>query len=114
MSRLRAKRLKLSNQSGMSLIETTISSGILLFILSSSFLIINTTVSTSSVVERKVELSQRLDAKVDRYLVTGRFNAVPVESDEFEQVKSSNPKIAKFEAKDKDFNVKISREVLKV
>lgn len=44
MSRLRAKRLKLSNQSGMSLIETTISSGILLFILSSSFLVINTIV----------------------------------------------------------------------
>jgi Tfp pilus assembly protein PilV len=114
MSRLRTKKLKLSNQSGMSLIETTISSGILLFILSSSFLVINTTISTSSVVERKVELSQRLDAKIDRYLVTGRFNAAPVKSNEFKQVQSSNPKIAKFEAKDNDFNVKISKEVLTV
>lgn len=114
MIRLQAKQLKFNNQRGMSLIETTISSGILLFILSSSFLVINTTVSTSSVVERKVELSQRLDAKIDRYLVTGKFNSTPIQSNEFKQIKASSPKIVKFEGKDKDLDVKISREVMKV
>lgn len=114
MSRQKSCNLRLTNQQGISLIETTISSVILLFILSSSFLIISTTIGSSTVVDKKVELSQKLDSKVDRYLVTGEFKSSSTKSNEFKEVNLSNPKIIKFEAKDKDFNICISKEVLKV
>lgn len=114
MIRVKAKRPAIKFQRGMSLIETIISSSILLFILSTSFLVINTTIGTTSVIEKKMQLSQNLDSKIDRYLITGKFNHAYNQSNEFKQVKSSNPKIAKFEAKNKDFNIKITKEVLKV
>lgn len=66
--------LKSKRQKGLSLVESLISSGIGLFILTSSFLVINSTIMTSVTSEKRVQLSQELDKKIDHYILTGRFN----------------------------------------
>ncbi|AKE19768.1 hypothetical protein RO31_1914 [Francisella tularensis subsp. tularensis str. SCHU S4 substr. NR-28534] len=47
----------------MSLVESLISSGLILFVLLSSFLVINSVITTSVTVEKKFQLSQQLDKK---------------------------------------------------
>lgn len=100
-------------QRGVSLIETVISSCVILFILSSSFLIFNSNIVHSSVSEKKVKLVNQLDKKISDYLLTGVFNTSKIGQNTFFYTKASNPKLIKFVAKDSTFAVKVSKEVLK-
>ncbi|APC92200.1 MULTISPECIES: type II secretion system protein [Francisella] len=102
-----------SKQRGLSLVESIISAGLILFVLSSSFLVINAAVKTSVTVEKKVQLTQRLDKKIDQYILTGRFNTIAIGNSDFLQVKSSNSKLIKFVGVDKDFGIRISKEVIR-
>lgn len=97
----------------MSLVESVISSGIILFVLSSSFLVINSTIKISTTVEKKTLLAEQLDQKIDHYILTGHFEKAPVDNNNFSQVKSSNSGLAKFIAEDKDLDIVVSKEVVK-
>ncbi|WP_369844738.1 hypothetical protein [Francisella philomiragia] len=57
------KLYKANKQKGASLVESIISSGLILFVLSSSFLIINSSITTSVIAEKKTQLIQQLDKK---------------------------------------------------
>jgi type II secretory pathway pseudopilin PulG len=102
-----------SKQKGLSLIESIISSALILFILSASFLVINSTITTSFISEKKVLLAEQLDKKINQYVLTGRFNATTIANNTFSEVKSSNSKLAKFIGKNKDFGIIVSKEVIK-
>ncbi|MDE4990306.1 hypothetical protein NAH39_09280, partial [Francisella tularensis subsp. holarctica] len=58
-----------SKQRGLSLVESLISSGLILFVLLSSFLVINSVITTSVSVEKKFQLSQQLDKKIVKYIL---------------------------------------------
>lgn len=60
---MKARIILQRRQKGLSLIESVISSGLVLFILSSSFLVINSTVKTSVTTEKRVLLAEQLDKK---------------------------------------------------
>nr|WP_235261373.1 hypothetical protein [Francisella sp. FSC1006] len=107
------KRRFLRKQKGLSLIESVISSGLVLFMLSSSFLVINSTIKTSVNTEKKTLLAEQLDKKIDYYILTGRFSTSSVDNNTFTQTKSSNSKLAKFIGKNNDFGITVSKEVIK-
>ncbi|WP_234384142.1 hypothetical protein [Francisella noatunensis] len=60
---IKHKFYKANKQKGASLVESIISSGLILFVLSSSFLIINSLITTSVIAEKKTQLIQQLDKK---------------------------------------------------
>lgn len=104
---------KTNKQKGISLVESIISSGLILFVLSSSFLIINSSITTSVIAEKKTQLIQELDKKIAIYVLTGKFNTEAVSSDYFFQKRVNNPKMIKFIAKNKNFDICVSKEVMK-
>ncbi|WP_245323083.1 hypothetical protein [Francisella sp. LA112445] len=105
--------MSISRQKGLSLIESVLSSVIGLFILTSSFLVINSTIMTSVTSEKRVQLNQELDKKIDHYILTGDFNKSPTQGDEFLKSKSSDPSLVKFIGKNKDSGITISKEIIK-
>lgn len=109
-------KVKLSakhKQKGLSLIESVISSGVMLFVLSSVFLVINSTITTSVSIEKRTLLAEQLNRRIDNYILTGRFDTTSVENKDFSQSKSSNSKLAKFVGKDKEFGITVSKEVIR-
>ncbi|MFT4694485.1 MAG: hypothetical protein ACI8TE_001401 [Francisella sp.] len=109
---MKIKRLA-REQSGVSLIETVISSCIILFILSSSFLVFNSNMINSSVSGKRVELVDQLDRKINKYLLTGVFSTSRIGQSTFFYKKASSPKLVKFVAKNTVFNVEVSKEILR-
>ncbi|MFT5950762.1 MAG: hypothetical protein ACI9BN_001015 [Francisella sp.] len=109
---MKIKRLA-REQSGVSLIETVISSCIILFILSSSFLVFNSNMINSSVSGKRVELVDQLDRKINKYLLTGVFSTSRIGQSTFFYKKASSPKLVKFVAKNTAFNVEVSKEILR-
>ena len=101
------------NQSGISLIETVISSCIILFILSSSFLVFNSNMVNSTVSKKKVELANQLERKINKYLLTGMFSTSRIGQSTFFYRKASSPKLIKFVAKNTAFDVEVSKEILR-
>ena len=109
---MKAKRLT-KKQIGVSLIETVISSCIILFILSSSFLVFNSNMVNSAVSEKKVELANQLDRKINKYLLTGVFSTSRIGQSTFFYRKASSHKLVKFVAKNTAFDVEVSKEILR-
>ncbi|AJI53428.1 type II secretion system protein [Francisella philomiragia] len=107
------KLYKANKQKGASLVESIISSGLILFVLSSSFLIINSSITTSVIAEKKTQLIQQLDKKIADYILTGKFNTKTIDDDYFFQKKVNDSKLTKFIAKNKDFDLCISKEIIK-
>lgn len=103
----------IKKQQGVSLIETVISACIILFILSSSFLVFSSNIVHSSVSEKKVELANQLDKKINTYLLTGVFSTSRVGQSTFFYKKASSPKLVKFSAKNTAFDVQVSKEILR-
>ncbi|MEY8702743.1 type II secretion system protein [Francisella philomiragia] len=110
---MKHKFYKANKQKGVSLVESIISSGLILFVLSSSFLIINSSITTSVITEKKTQLIQQLDKKIADYILTGRFNDQTIGDDYFSQKKVNDSKMIKFVAKNKDFNICVSKEIMK-
>ena len=110
---MKTRFLARSKQRGLSLVDNIISSGLILFALFSSFLVINAAIKTSVTVEKKVQLVQQLDKKISQYILKGKFNHMPVSNSDFLQAKSSNSKLVKFVGIDKNFGIRISKEVIK-
>ncbi|AFJ42842.1 hypothetical protein [Francisella orientalis] len=75
-----------NKQKGASLVESIVSSGLILFVLS-SFLIINSSITTSVIAEKKIQLTQQLDKKIADYILTGKFNTKTIDDDYFFQKK---------------------------
>ena len=109
---MKANRLT-KKQSGVSLIETVISSCIILFILSSSFLVFDSNMINSAVSQKRVELVNQLDKKINQYLLTGVFNTSSIGQSTFFYRKASSHKLVKFVAKDTASDVEVSKEILK-
>lgn len=107
------KLYKANKQKGASLVESIISSGLILFVLSSSFLIINSSITTSVIAEKKTQLIQQLDKKIADYILTGKFNTKAIGDDYFSQKRVSDSKMTKFVAKNKDFNICVAKEIIK-
>ncbi|API86151.1 PilW family protein [Francisella uliginis] len=106
--------LNIKRHKGLSLIESLISSAIGLFILTSSFLVINSTLMTSVTSEKKVQLSQELDKKVDSYILTGKFDKNSTQQgNDFLKVKGSSSNLVKFVGENKESGITVSKEVIK-
>lgn len=110
---MKARFSSTSKQRWLSLVESLISSGLILFVLLSSFLVINSVITTSVTVEKKFQLSQQLDKKIAQYILTGRFNDMAVGNSDFLQAKSSNSNLVKFVGIDRNFGIMVSKEVIK-
>lgn len=110
---MKARFSTTSKQQGLSLVESIISSGLILFVLLSSFLVINSVITTSVTVEKKVQLSQQLDKKIAQYILTGKFSTTSIAKSDFLQTKSSNSNLVKFVGINQNFGIKVSREVIK-
>ncbi|MBD5784483.1 hypothetical protein, partial [Francisella tularensis] len=82
-------------------------------VLLSSLLGRNLGITTSVTVEKKYQLSQQLDKKIVQYILTGRFNDIAVGNSDFLQAKSSNSNLVKFVGIDRNFVIRVSKEVIK-
>jgi len=109
---MKAKKLT-KKQSGISLIESVVSSCIVLFILTSSFLVFNSSMINTVVSKKRVELANQLDRKVNKYLLTGVFSTSRIGQSTFFYRKASSPKLVKFVAKNTAFDVEMSKEILR-
>lgn len=105
--------LNIKRHKGLSLIESLISSAIGLFILTSSFLVINSTLMTSVTSEKKVQLSQELDKRADSYILTGKFDKNSAEGNSFLKTKGSSSNLVKLVGQNKESGITVSKEVIK-
>ncbi|WP_150466781.1 type II secretion system protein J [Francisella sp. SYW-9] len=105
--------LNIKRQKGLSLIESVLSSVIGLFILTSSFLVINSTIMTSVTSQKRVQLNQELEKKIDHYILTGNFNSTSIQGNEFLKSKASNSSLVKFVGKNKESGIAVSKEIIK-
>ena len=100
---------------GISLIESVISITIMLFSMTTFALVISSTITTSTLADKKIKLIDTLDEIIDEYSITGNFVPPSSSSMTFSQSDvEDNPDLVKFEANNSDFNLNISREVSKV
>jgi hypothetical protein len=105
--------LNIKRQEGLSLIESVLSSMIGLFILTSSFIVINSTIMTSVTSQKRVQLNQELEKKIDHYILTGSFNNTSIQGNDFLESKTSNSSLVKFVGKNKESGITISKEIIK-
>ncbi|AIT09313.1 hypothetical protein LO80_04575 [Candidatus Francisella endociliophora] len=100
---------------GISLIESVISIAIMLFIMTTFSLVISSTITTSTLADKKVRLTDALDERIDEYAILGTFNTSSSGSMTFSQFDvEEDPDLIKFEANNTDFNLQVSREVSKI
>lgn len=62
------------NQRGVSLVETLISTALSLFVLTSLLLIINALIFHSYFIEKKIQLTNTLNSKLDEYMLMDYFD----------------------------------------
>ncbi|MED7819880.1 MULTISPECIES: PulJ/GspJ family protein [unclassified Francisella] len=103
----------MKRQQGLSLIESLISSFIGLFIVTSSFLVINSTIMTSVASEKRVQLTEELDKKINYYILTGSFNKGSIEGNDFFKSKASSSSLVKFVGTNEKSRITVSKEVIK-
>ncbi|BCD92455.1 hypothetical protein fh0823_25940 [Francisella halioticida] len=68
---------------------------------------------TSVVSEKRVQLSQELNKKIDHYILTGSFNKSSVEGNSFLKFKGSGSSLVKFVGENKESGITVSKEVIK-
>lgn len=105
--------IKSSKKYGLSLIETLISVALLLFTLFAMFLVFDSTVLSSNTVDKKVELSDALNDRVDDYNLTGVFDTSSLGSITFTQQQTNDPNIIRFTANEKNIDISISKDISK-
>lgn len=103
------------NIKGISLIESLISIAIMLFIMTTFALVISSTITTSTLADKKVKLTDALDEKIDEYSITGNFILSGSGDITFSQSDvEGDPDLIRFEANNTAFDIVVSREVTKV
>jgi type II secretory pathway pseudopilin PulG len=83
-------------QQGITLVESMISIAILMFLLFAFFLVFNSTILSSSTLNKQVDMTSALDQRIDDYVLTGSFNDTSSGSMVFSQEATDDPAIVKF------------------
>ncbi|AXH30351.1 MULTISPECIES: hypothetical protein [Francisella] len=96
---------------GISLIEAIISISIILFILTAFSLLISSTIINNTLADKKVELIDTLDQRIEDYSMLGSFDTTSSGSITFSQSDvNENPNLIRFEASNTAFDISISKE----
>ncbi|AIT10291.1 hypothetical protein LO80_04985 [Candidatus Francisella endociliophora] len=105
---------KYSYCKGVSLIEALISVAIMLFILFSMFLVFNSAILSSSVVDDKVNLYDQLNDRIDNYRLTGVFDNTSSGTITFSEQQLSDPELIRFTINDSsNGGMTVSKDVAK-
>lgn len=87
---------RVAKQRGITLVESMISIAILMFLLFAFFLVFNSTILSSSTLNKQVDMTSVLDQRIDDYVLTGSFNDTSSGSMVFSQKATDDPAIVKF------------------
>jgi type II secretory pathway pseudopilin PulG len=87
---------RVTKQQGITLVESIISMAILLFLLFAFFLIFNSTILSTSTLNKRVDMVSALDQRIDDYALTGNFDNTSSGSMVFSQEATDDPTTVKF------------------
>lgn len=100
---------------GIALIESVISVAIMLFILTALSLVVSSTITTTTLADKKVTLIDTLDERIDEYSILGTFDTTTSGAIIFSQSNvDGEPDLIRFEANNSNFNISVSKEVTKI
>ncbi|AJI54368.1 putative pilus assembly protein [Francisella philomiragia] len=108
------KNISVKNFKGFTFIEVLIASILGIFVLIAAFYAIGNILSNAVLTEKKVELVDELEARVDNYMLTGNFDDSPLGNITFSRVGSGSSVIREFVATNPDFSLQVVKRTYSV
>ncbi|AJI47902.1 prepilin-type N-terminal cleavage/methylation domain-containing protein [Francisella philomiragia] len=108
------KNISVKNFKGFTFIEVLIASILSIFVLIAAFYAIGNILSSAVLSEKKVELVDELESRVDNYMLTGNFDDSPLGNITFSRVGSGSSVIREFVATNPDFSLQVVKRTYSV
>lgn len=99
---------------GFTIIEVLIVADLGLFTLMTAFYAIGNILSNAILTEKKVELVDKLETRVDEYMLTGNFDDSSLGNITFSRVDSGSSMIREFAATNPDFSLQVTKRTYSV
>lgn len=99
---------------GFTIIEVLIVAALGLFTLMTAFYAIGNILSNAILTEKKVELVDKLETRVDEYMLTGNFDDSSLGNITFSRVDSGSSMIREFAATNPDFSLQVTKRTYSV
>lgn len=103
-------RYKKFDNKGFTLIEVLIAAALGVFLLFAVFYAVGSILSKAILTEKKIDLVNELDKRVDRFMLTGEFEEGTFEDMVFSEVSNSSPILFEFKAVNENFSLDITKK----
>ncbi|WP_052399173.1 type II secretion system protein [Candidatus Francisella endociliophora] len=103
----------MKNNKGFSMIELMITVVLIVFLLFAVFYAISSVISGSILTEKRVELTNQLDKRVNEFMVTGEFDTSDADGITFAKL-DSDDEVAEFSATNEAFSLTIIKRAFEI